>query len=160
MRQDVCQSTDDHAEIAIERADAADGAGAVVIKCPLLAHVLQAGQRKKRLQGLYHSDRAATGTAASMRSRERLVQVEVHDIHAESPGLGDTDQRVHVRAIHVEQRAFLVENLRDALDVRLEDTQRIGIRDHERGDILVYDAFELLPDPRMPQSLERMFSML
>ena len=53
-----------------------------------------------------------------MRRRKGLVQVQVHHVDAEIAGPRDACQRVHVGAVHVEQRAALVQdfgNFRDAL---------------------------------------------
>ena len=48
-----------------------------------------------------------------MRRRERLVQVQVHHVDAEIAGRVDAHQRVHVRAVHVEQGALGVQDVRD-----------------------------------------------
>ena len=73
-----------------------------------------------------------------MRSRKRLVQVQVHQVDAEIAGARLPDQRVHVGAVHVEQAALSVQNLGDLVDLLLEDAQRVGVGEHERGDIFVH----------------------
>ena len=65
------------------------------------------------------------------------MQVQVHDVGAEVAGANLADQRVHVGAVHVEQRALGVQHVGDLVDLLLEDAQRIGIGQHQRGDIFV-----------------------
>ena len=45
-----------------------------------------------------------------MRRRKRLVQIQVHDIDAEIAGPRNAHQRIHVGAIHVHQRAFVMQD--------------------------------------------------
>ena len=66
---------------------------------------------------LFHQHGAGARAAAAVRRREGLVQVQVHDVHAEIAGPRDAHQRVHVGAVHVEQRAVRVEHLGDFRDV-------------------------------------------
>ena len=63
------------------------------------------------------------------------MQIDVHHIHAEIAWTGDAYQRVHVRAVHIEERSLGVQDFRDLWNTLLEDTQRLGIGDHQRGDI-------------------------
>ena len=91
---------------------------------------------------LLHRYRAGARTAAAVRRRERLVQVQVHHVDAEVAGARDADQRVHVGAVHVDQRAFGVQDFGDARDVFFEHAERVGIGDHQRGDIFVDGARE------------------
>ena len=74
---------------------------------------------------LLHRHRTAARTAAAVRRRERLVQVEVHHVDAEIARPRDAHQRVHVGAIHVNQRAFGVQDLGRLDDVLLEHAERI-----------------------------------
>src|SRR5437868_3076415 len=66
----------------------------------------------------------------------------MHNVHAEIAGPRDTHQRIHVGAVHVKQRAFFMQDVRDALDVFFENPERVGVRDHEGGDILIHNALE------------------
>ena len=61
---------------------------------------------QERLENLLHGYRAGPGSAAAVRRRKCLVQVEVHHVDAHVAGAGDADERVHVGAVHVEQRAL------------------------------------------------------
>ena len=51
-----------------------------------------------------YRDRTRAGSAAAVRRRKGLVQVDVDDIRAHIARLGDTQQRVHVSAVEIEQR--------------------------------------------------------
>ncbi len=99
---------------------------------------IENGRRQERLQNLLARDRAGAGTTSAVRSRKRLVQVEVHDVGAEVAGTHLAHQRVHVGAIHVEQRAFFVQHVGDLVDLLLEDAERVGIGKHQRRNIFVH----------------------
>ena len=84
-----------------------------------------------------HANRAGTGPATAVRCREGLVQIEVHDIEAHVAGPRDADQRVEVRTVVVEERTGVVRQLRDLQDVLLEDSERVRVGQHDRGDVRV-----------------------
>ncbi len=73
-----------------------------------------------------------------MRGRESLVQIEVHDVDAEVAGAHFADQRIHVGAVHVEQAALGMQNVGNLVDVLLKHAERVGIGQHERGDIFIH----------------------
>ncbi len=54
-----------------------------------------------------HGDRTHARTAAAMRNRKRLVQVEMADIRADCRRARQPDLRVHVGAVHVHLTAVL-----------------------------------------------------
>ena len=70
-----------------------------------------------------------------MRRGKRLVQVQVHHIHAEVARARHARQRVHVGAIHIQQRALRMQDFGDLRNLLLENTQRRRIRQHQRGNI-------------------------
>ena len=102
----------------------------------------QARHRQEWLQDLLHRHRTAAGTAAAVRRRERLVQVEVHHVDAEIARPRDAHQRVHVGAIHVHQRALAMQDLRRLRDILFENAERVRIGHHQAGDIVVDRAFQ------------------
>src|SRR5215472_5148601 len=69
---------------------------------------------------------------------ERLVQVQVHDVDAEVAGPGLPDQGIHVGAVHVEEAAFLMEDLGDLVNLLFEDAESVGIGEHQAGNIFVH----------------------
>ncbi len=70
------------------------------------------------------------------------MQVQVHDVGAEVAGPDLADQRVHVGAVHIDQRALGVQHVGDLVDLLLEDAQRIGVGQHQRGDVFVHLRFQ------------------
>src|SRR5262249_55560408 len=112
--QNIGQGANEHAEISAEGTHFADGGRPHAFKSQLAACFFdQNGNGPKRLQDLLHGHRAGAGAASAMRGAERLVQVEVHDVHAELAGARDAGESVHVGAIHVEERAFGVQYVGD-----------------------------------------------
>ena len=73
-----------------------------------------------------------------MRLRERLVQVDVDDVEAHVARPGDPADGVQVRAVVVEERAGVVEDLRDLLDVLVEEAERGRVRQHQPRRALVH----------------------
>ena len=69
-----------------------------------------AGQEGRQMR--LDADRAHAGAAAAMRNAEGLVQVEVADVGAESPGPRKADLRVQVGAVHVDLAAMRVNDRR------------------------------------------------
>jgi len=63
------------------------------------------------------------------------VGVEVDDVEAHVAGPRTTEHGVGVGAVVVEQPAGLVHELRHLDDVGLEQTKRVGIGEHEAGDV-------------------------
>ena len=82
-----------------------------------------------------HTDRAAAGTAAAVGRRERLVEIEVHDVEAHVARPDHAQQRVHVGAVVVEQAAAVMDQPGDFPDVTLEEAQGVGVREHDAGDV-------------------------
>jgi len=70
------------------------------------------------------------------------VQVQVHHVYAKIAGPHLAHQRVHVGTVHVKQTALGVHDLRDLVDLLLEDAQRVGIGQHEGGDVVIHLCFE------------------
>ena len=72
------------------------------------------------------------------------MQVVVDDVEAHVAGPRDPDDGVQVRAVVVEERAGVVEDLRDVLDPLVEEPERRGVRQHEPGRPLVHLPAEVL----------------
>ena len=82
-----------------------------------------------------HRHGTGAGTAAAMRRGEGLVQVDVAGVKAHVAGAGNAEQRVQIGAVHVDEAADVVHELRDFGDARFEQADRVGIGDHQRGDV-------------------------
>ena len=84
---------------------------------------------------LRHADRPHARPAAAVRNAEGLVQIQMADIRADIAGPVKPDLRIHVRAVHVNLPAVLVDDLADLLDRFFEHAMRGRISDHQHGEI-------------------------
>ena len=109
---------------------------------PVFFHQHRNGQ--KRLQLFFHQHRTRAGASAAVRGGKRFVQIQVHHVYAEIAGTRDSRKRVHVGAIHIEQRAARVQDLGHFRDTRLERSQGRRIRDHQRGHIVGDQLLQML----------------
>ena len=143
-RADVRVGAHEHAEVALEAAQPADRLGPVVVerevrgpgpvRALLAPHHLRA--RQERLDAVGHRDRPGAGPAAAVRLRERLVQVEVHDVEAHVARPRDAHHRVEVGAVVVERGAHVVHDARDLADVAVEQPERVRVREHQAGHVV------------------------
>ena len=92
-----------------------------------------ARRRQVREERLPHPDRPGARAAAAVRRRERLVDVEVHDVEAGLAGLEPAEDGVEVGAVHVGQGARRVDRVEQLADARLEQAERGRVGDHHRG---------------------------
>ena len=89
-------------------------------------------------------DRAGPGAAAAVGLGEGLVQVEVHDVEAHVARPREAHDRVQVGAVVVQRGAHAVHDLGDLGDVLVEDPERVGVRQHQAGDVAVGLAAQVL----------------
>ena len=59
------------------------------------------------------------------------------DVEAHVARPRDAHHRVEVGAVVVERRADAVDDLGDLLDVRVEQPERVGVGQHQAGDVVV-----------------------
>ena len=71
------------------------------------------------------------------------MQIQVHHIDPEVARTRLAHQRIHIRAVHVEQRALRMQDVRDLVNLALEDANRRRIGQHQRRGILIHDALQL-----------------
>ncbi len=155
-RADVRVRADEAAVVALEPAQPADRLrvveaeverrriGAVVAGLAVIGAPHDPRHHEVRLHPLGDRDRAAPRAAAAVRLGERLVQVEVHDVEAHVARARDAHDRVEVRAVVVGGRPRVADDLGDLLDVRVEDPERVRVREHEAGDRVVRLRLEVL----------------
>ena len=93
----------------------------------------QSVPRQERNQMLCHADRAYARSAAAVRRRECLVQVQVAYIGADKSGVGQSHLCIHVGAVHIHLRAAGMDNLADFHDFRFKDAVGGGVGNHQRG---------------------------
>ena len=79
-----------------------------------------------------------------MRRAERFMQIQVHHVHARVPGPHNTGQCVHVRAVHVQQRAFGMQNFRNFRNTLFENSQRRRIGNHQRRHVFAYQIAQFI----------------
>ncbi len=131
IRKDVCQRANQHAEISCERFHPADGIRSYGLqRQPAAFFFHQNGHGPERLENLFHRYWSNARPAAKC-----FVQVEVHHVDSQVAWPRHASERVHVRAVHIQQCSFGVQNLGDLRDTLLEDSQRRRIGDHQRRDI-------------------------
>jgi hypothetical protein len=97
---------------------------------------VRSSERQERHEVGGHADRARARTAAAVRDRKRLVQVEVHEVEAHVARPAVAHQRVGVRAVVVHQSAGRVHRRRDLVDVIFEQSERVRIGHHADGRIV------------------------
>ena len=120
IRANVRVRAHEHAERAGVPTDLADRLRAIVVELERVALADHRRDRQEGLEKVAHDDRAAAGAAASVRLRERLVQIDVHDVETHVTGTRDAADRVEVRAVVVQERTGVVEDLLDVRDVLVE----------------------------------------
>ena len=84
-----------------------------------------------------HPNRAHARAAAAMRNGKRFVQIDVGDIRSDLGRPADADQRVEIRAVHVDLPTMVMNNLANIPHPFLKDTVRGGIGDHERSEFFL-----------------------
>ena len=72
------------------------------------------------------------------------MHIEVDDVEAHVAGPRDPHDGVGVGAVVVEQPAGLVHEARDLDDVFVEQPQRVGIGEHQAGDVFAEDGAQRL----------------
>ena len=146
--EDIGVGTHDHAKVAQESADRAQRVVAVLHVIPVdVVGNLLAGNAwigEELLQTFTHSHRTTARTATTMRSGERLVQVDVHDVKSQVARTALAQHWVEVGTVVVHQAASLVHELGNLGDVVLKDTQSVGVGHHHAGDVLIEKRFQVL----------------
>ena len=128
--------------------------GVVHANCAVRRSRAGRGPGRNSASALGHRDGARAGAPAAVRGRERLVQVEVHDVEAHVAGAHDTEDRVQVRAVVVEQAADLVDGRGDRVDLLFEEPERVRVREHDARHVAVEDRRAARPTSTSPRSSE------
>ena len=95
------------------------------------------GPRQEGLDPIGDRDRPGPRTAAAVRLRERLVQVDVDDVEAHVARAAAAHDRVQVGAVVVERPPRLVDDRGDLGDVLVEEAERVRVGEHQAGGIPV-----------------------
>ena len=91
------------------------------------------GQERREVRR--DADRAHARSPAAVRDRERLVQVQMADVGPDVAGSRQADLGVHVRAVHVDLAAGLVDEAADLDDRLLEHAVRARVGDHQGPEV-------------------------
>ncbi len=137
--ENVSQGTDKHSEIAVESAHPADRLRPVIFEAQSAVGLGDGYRRgQEGFELLFHGNGTGPGPAATVRSREGLVQIQVHHVDTEVAGTDFANQGIHVGAVHVKQAALGMHDLGNLVDLLLEHSQRVGIGQHERSDFIIH----------------------
>ncbi len=141
---DVGVGAHEDAEVAVEGAQFSDRIGVVVIEMetPLLAD--DPGEGEEGFEAFSDRDGAGARPSSAMGRREGLVQVEMEDIDPHLPRFEHTEHGVHVRTVAVDESPTSMDDFRDLDDMGFEEAERVGVRDHEGGDLFVHETFDRL----------------
>ena len=72
------------------------------------------------------------------------MQVQVHEVHSDVPHADDSHHSIHVGPVHIDQPTLGVNNLGNGLDVLLEQTQGIGVGNHDARRVFIHDRLNSL----------------
>ncbi len=142
MAQHISRRAHKHAHLSVKRGHAAKRTATHFLH--LLRHIRKfqpaialdnPRKRSKRSQSFGEHDWTCTGTTATMRCRERLVQIDVHGVNAEVSRAYTAHNGVEVRAIAVEIPANIMESVGNLLNVFFKETTRVRVCEHNRSNI-------------------------
>ena len=145
----VAQSSNQDREVSVEGADAADRVRAIIIqpktRRPVLRRLLDDPREwQKGCELARHGNRTRSRSSPPVRGGEGLVEVEVQNVDSHVSGARHSDERVHIRPVHIDQPARFVNDAADLFDLLLEHPQRRGIGQHQRGDLVIDDRAEVV----------------
>ena len=138
----VAQGPDQNREVSVESADAADRVRTVIVEpevcCPVRCRLLDdPRERQKGGELAGDGDWTCSRSASPMRRGEGLMEIEVQNVDPHVPGARHSDQRVHVRPVHIDQPTRFVDNPADLFDLLLEHSKGRGIGQHQRGNLII-----------------------
>ena len=120
---DVGIRADEDARVADEAPKPADRGGPLTGALQAERAVVgpqDARRREVRQQRVAHPDRPGAGAATTVRRREGLVDVEVHDIEAGLARFEPAENRIEVRPVHIGERARFMDRVEEIADPLLE----------------------------------------
>lgn len=89
------------------------------------------GPGRNGARGTPCSQRGRNPPAAAVRRGKGLMQIQVDAVKAHVARTNDAHDGVQIRAVIIAQTARVVDDLRDFEDVLVENTDRIGVREHQ-----------------------------
>src|SRR5260370_9596704 len=98
-----------HSEVAIEHAHSSDGLWTIIVKTQTAVRFGHHNwNREEGFQMILAGYRASARAAAAVRSRESLVKINMHHIHAEIAGSSLAYEGVHVGHIQLNNTSFFM----------------------------------------------------
>ena len=85
---------------------------------------------EETLHAFAHTDGTRTGTAATMRRGESLVEIDVHHIESHVAGAAIAQHGVEVGSVVVHQSAAVVDQFRNFRNVLFEDAECVRVGHH------------------------------
>ena len=143
VRQNVGQRADEHAEVAVESAHPSDGLRPVIFEPSVpsgFRHNTGVGRNGSRI--FFTATGPEPGPPPPCGVENVLCRFRCITSTPKSPGRDFADERVHIRAVHVQQRRLWRAGFGDLVDVLLENAQRVGVGEHQRGDVFVHHALQ------------------
>lgn len=141
VAHDVAERAHEHAHLAVERDHApealrvrvpADMRLLLLDQLEVRSGVTHERQRRERRQRRREHHRPRARSAAAMRRREGLVEVDVHRIDAKVSGADAADDGVEVGTVAIDVGTRRMRGFGNGDHVRLEQAARIGVGDHHR----------------------------
>ena len=118
----------------------------VVDRCrPFFSGGLASRSERSREEGCevsFDANGSRARPASAVGLGEGLVQVEVHRVKAHQARRCDAEDGVEVGTVVIHLTACIVDNFAGCLDIRLEQTERVGVGDHHRRRGFVGDSSE------------------
>ena len=90
------------------------------------------------------SDRTGSRTATSMWCGEGLVQIEVQHIESHISRTDDSDERIHIRTVIIQQTAAFMHQGRDFLDILLKQPKSVRVGHHDSCNGIVKQRLQIL----------------
>ena len=140
--QDIGQRTNHDEEIAVEHLHLSKRMSES-FQMVALSFFHHDRRRQEVFQEIFASHRAAPRAAAAMRGRKGLVQIQMHTVESHIPRTRTSDDGIEVRPIVVAKAARFVDDAGDFQNIRIENAERIRIREHKARGILADRFFQL-----------------
>ena len=143
--QDVGVGPEDDSEIAHERAHSSGRLlpGMLNVEFPVFA-LDYARARQAFFKPCRYSYRAASRTASSVRGRECLVKIQVHDVESHVSRTNDSQQRVHVSSVIIQKASTCMYQVSYLSDFAFKQSERVRVCHHYSGNLIIEQRFQVL----------------
>jgi hypothetical protein len=70
------------------------------------------------------------------------MEIEVHDIDSQVARTANTQERIHIRAVAIDQPAAVVNDFNDFEHLLVKKPEGVGVGEHQTGDIFIAQGFK------------------